>query len=103
MNKEVTVGIDWIKASPVEGRSAEADGCDDHYDCEDDDDGPPPPCGTPPIVPNFLLPPDRVIITQPTPETEFSPSLLDEHHQNNEDQDEEDIQGKQSLAGSCFF
>lgn len=30
-----------------------------------------PPPGTPPVVPTFLLPPDRVIITQPTPETEF--------------------------------
>lgn len=30
-----------------------------------------PPPGTPPVVPTFLLPPERVIITQPTPETEF--------------------------------
>ena len=30
-----------------------------------------PPPGTPPEVPIFLLPPERVIITQPTPETEF--------------------------------
>ena len=30
-----------------------------------------PPPGSPPVVPTFLLPPERVIITQPTPETEF--------------------------------
>ena len=41
---------------------------------EDDDDCAPSPLGTPPIVPNFLLPPERVIITQLTPETEFSPA-----------------------------
>ena len=35
-----------------------------------DEDSVPPP-GTPPVVPNFLLPPETIIITQPTPETEF--------------------------------
>ena len=35
-----------------------------------DEESAPPP-GTPPEVPIFLLPPERVIITQPTPETEF--------------------------------
>jgi hypothetical protein len=40
---------------------------------DDDDDFAPSPPGTPPTVPTFLLPPERVIITQPTPETEFSP------------------------------
>lgn len=39
-----------------------------------DGESAPPPPGTPPIVPNFLLPPERVIITQPTPETEFPSS-----------------------------
>jgi len=39
---------------------------------DDDDDFAPSPPGTPPTVPTFLLPPERVIITQPTPETEFS-------------------------------
>ena len=41
---------------------------------EEDDDFAPSPPGSPPIVPTFLLPPERVIITQPTPETEFSPA-----------------------------
>jgi hypothetical protein len=40
---------------------------------DDDDDFAPSPPGTPPTVPTFLLPPERVIITQPTPETQFSP------------------------------
>ena len=39
-----------------------------------DGESAPPPPGTPPTVPNFLLPPERVIITQPTPETEFPAS-----------------------------
>lgn len=39
-----------------------------------DGESAPPPPGTPPTVPNFLLPPERVIITQPTPETEFPSS-----------------------------
>jgi len=40
---------------------------------DDDDDFAPSSPGTTPTVPTFLLPPERVIITQPTPETEFSP------------------------------
>ncbi|CAG0891290.1 unnamed protein product [Darwinula stevensoni] len=35
--------------------------------------GPPP--FSPPDIPNFLLPPDGIIITQPTPDTEFPPTL----------------------------
>lgn len=40
-----------------------------------------PPPGTPPEVPIFLLPPERVIITQPTPETEFPNQDLFESHE----------------------
>jgi hypothetical protein len=37
---------------------------------DDDDDFAPSSPGTTPTVPTFLLPPERVIITQPTPAKE---------------------------------
>jgi len=44
-----------------------------------DEDSAPPP-GTPPVVPTFLLPPETIIITQPTPETEFpSQDIFDQN------------------------
>ena len=36
---------------------------------EEEESAPPP--GTPPVVPTFLIPPENIIITQPTPETEY--------------------------------
>ncbi|XP_035709024.1 protein nervous wreck-like isoform X3 [Folsomia candida] len=55
---------------------------DDEID-EDDisDSGILPPCYTPPEIPSHLLPPEKVVVTQPTPEIERS----DEHQPHSED------------------
>lgn len=54
-----------------------------------------PPPGSPPVVPTFLLPPERVIITQPTPETEFPADhehMFDQNATIKEtDEDEDDL------------
>jgi len=53
-----------------------------------DQDSAPPP-GTPPVVPNFLLPPETIIITQPTPETEFPSQDIFDQNQTIKDTDED--------------
>ncbi|XP_046633311.1 protein nervous wreck-like isoform X3 [Daphnia pulicaria] len=55
-----------------------------------------PPPGSPPVVPTFLLPPERVIITQPTPETEFPDDHVEHMFDQNAtikemDEDEDDL------------
>lgn len=53
-----------------------------------DEDSVPPP-GTPPVVPNFLLPPETIIITQPTPETEFPSQDIFDQNQTIKETDED--------------
>ncbi|KAK2704358.1 protein nervous wreck-like isoform X2 [Artemia franciscana] len=62
-----------------------------------------PPSYTPPEIPTFLLPPDKVIVTQPTPETEhyMGNNFTDQYHNNfleEQASDEDSIQDSKALA-----